>query len=104
MTEAEARAAGYDVVVHRGHFAGNGRAMIVGSADGLVKVIAQRDGPLLGVHLAGPWASELLAESYLAVNWQATPGDVGAFIHPHPSLSEAIGETMLALTGRSLHA
>jgi dihydrolipoamide dehydrogenase len=104
MTGAEARAAGYDVVVHRGHFAGNGRAMIVGSADGLVKVIAQRDGPLLGVHLAGPWASELLAESYLAVNWQATPGDVGAFIHPHPSLSEAIGETMLALTGRSLHA
>jgi dihydrolipoamide dehydrogenase len=103
MTEAEARAAGYDVVVNRGHFAGNGRAMIVGSTDGLVKVIAQRDGPLLGVHLAGPWASELLAESYLAVNWQATPSDVGAFIHPHPSLSEAIGETMLALTGRSLH-
>jgi dihydrolipoamide dehydrogenase len=103
MTEAEARAAGYDVIVHHGHFAGNGRAMIVGSTDGLVKVIAQRDGPLLGVHLVGPWASELLAESYLAVNWQATPSDVGAFIHPHPSLSEAIGETMLALTGRSLH-
>jgi dihydrolipoamide dehydrogenase len=49
------------------------------------------------------WASELLTESYLAVNWQATPSDVGTFIHPHPSLSEAIGETMLALTGRSLH-
>jgi dihydrolipoamide dehydrogenase len=103
MTEAEARAAGYDVVVHRGHFAGNGRAMIVGSTDGIVKVIAQRHGPLLGVHLVGPWASELLVENYLAVNWQATPADVGAFIHPHPSLSEAIGETMLALTGRSLH-
>ena len=103
LTEAEARAAGYDVVVHRGHFAGNGRAMIIGSTDGLVKVVAQRDGPLLGVHLAGPWASELLVESYLAVNWQATPSDVGSFIHPHPSLSEAIGETMLALTGRSLH-
>jgi dihydrolipoamide dehydrogenase len=103
MTEAEARAAGYDVLIHRGHFAGNGRAMIVGSTDGIVKVIAQRDGPLLGVHLVGPWASELLVENYLAVNWQATPADVGAFIHPHPSLSEAIGETMLALTGRSLH-
>ena len=103
MTEAEARAAGHDVVVHRGHFAGNGRAMIVGSTDGIVKVIAQRDGPLLGVHLVGPWASELLVENYLAVNWQATPADVGRFIHPHPSLSEAIGETMLALTGRSLH-
>ena len=103
MTEAEARAAGHDVVIHRGHFAGNGRAMIVGSTDGIVKVIAQRDGPLLGVHLVGPWASELLVENYLAVNWQATPADVGRFIHPHPSLSEAIGETMLALTGRSLH-
>jgi dihydrolipoamide dehydrogenase len=103
MTETQARAAGYDVVVRRGHFAGNGRAMIVGSTDGLVKVISQRDGPLLGVHLAGPWASELLAESYLALNWQAMPRDIGALIHPHPSLSEAIGETMLALTGRSLH-
>ena len=103
MSEAEARAAGHDVVVRRGHFAGNGRAMIVGSTDGIVKVIAQRDGPLLGVHLVGPWASELLVENYLAVNWQATPADVGHFIHPHPSLSEAIGETMLALTGRSLH-
>ena len=103
MSEDEARAAGYDVVVHRGHFAGNGRAMIVGSPEGIVKVIAQRDGPLLGVHLVGPWASELLVENYLALNWQATPGDIGRFIHPHPSLSEAIGETMLALTGRSLH-
>ena len=103
MTEAEARADGHDVVVHRGPFAGNGRALILGSPDGLVKVITQRDGPLLGVHLAGPWASELLAESYLGVNWQATPADIGSFIHPHPSLSEAVGETMLALTGRSLH-
>jgi dihydrolipoamide dehydrogenase len=55
------------------------------------------------VHLAGPWASELLAETYLAVNWEATPAEVGAFIHPHPSLSEAIGETMITFTGRSLH-
>jgi dihydrolipoamide dehydrogenase len=53
--------------------------------------------------LTSRWASELLTESYLAVNWQATPSEVGTFIHPHPSLSEAIGETMLALTGRSLH-
>jgi hypothetical protein len=82
MTEAEARAGGHDLVVHRGHFAGNGRAMIVGSTDGIVKVIAPRDGPLLGVHLAGPWASELLAESYLAVNWQATPGDTRSARHP----------------------
>jgi dihydrolipoamide dehydrogenase len=103
LTEAEARAAGYDVEVHKHSLAGNGRAMIIGETDGLVKVVAQRNGPILGVHLVGPWASELIAEGYLAVNWEALPGDVGAFIHPHPSLSEAIGETMITFSGRSLH-
>lgn len=103
LTEAEAKAAGHDVVVHKHKFAGNGRAMIIGDTEGMVKVVAQAGGPILGVHIVGPWASELLAEGYLAVNWQALPAEVGAFIHPHPSLSEAIGETMLALTGRSLH-
>jgi dihydrolipoamide dehydrogenase len=102
-TEDAAKAAGYDIVVHKHKFAGNGRAMIIGDTDGMVKVVAQRDGPILGVHIVGPWASELIAEGYLAVNWQALPEEVGAFIHPHPSLSEAVGETMLALTGRALH-
>jgi dihydrolipoamide dehydrogenase len=103
LTEAEARAAGHDVEVHKHSFAGNGRAMIIGDTDGMVKVVAARGGPILGFHLVGPWASELLAEGYLAVNWDALPGDVGAFIHPHPSLSEAIGETMITFSGRSLH-
>lgn len=102
-TEADAKAAGYDVVVHKHKFAGNGRAMIIGDTDGLVKVVAEKGGPILGVHIVGPWASELISESYLAVNWQALPEDVGAFVHAHPSLSEAVGETMLAMTGRSLH-
>jgi dihydrolipoamide dehydrogenase len=103
LTEAEARAAGRDVEVHKHMFAGNGRAMIIGDTDGMVKVVAEKGGPILGVHLVGPWASELLAETYLAVNWEALPSEVGAFIHPHPSLSEAIGETMITFTGRSLH-
>jgi dihydrolipoamide dehydrogenase len=103
LTEDQARAAGHDVEVHKHRFAGNGRAMIIGETDGMVKVVAAKDGPILGFHLVGPWASELLAEGYLAVNWQATPEDVGHFIHPHPSLSEAIGETMLTFSGRSLH-
>jgi dihydrolipoamide dehydrogenase len=102
-TEAEAREAGYDIEIHKHKFAGNGRAMIIGDTDGMVKVVAQKNGPILGVHYVGPWASELLAEGYLAVNWQALPEEVGAFIHPHPSLSEAVGETMLTFTGRSLH-
>lgn len=104
LTEQQARDAGHDVEVHKHRFAGNGRAMIIGETDGMVKVVAASGGgPILGFHLVGPWASELLAEGYLAVNWQATPDDVGHFIHPHPSLSEAIGETMLTFSGRSLH-
>ena len=103
MTEAEARDAGHDVEVHKHSFAGNGRAMIVGDTEGLVKVVAARGGPILGLHLVGPWASELLHEGYLAVNWDALPSDVGSLIHAHPSLSEAIGETMITFSGRSLH-
>jgi dihydrolipoamide dehydrogenase len=103
LTEVEAREAGYDVEVHKHSMAGNGRAMILGETDGLVKVVAQRDGPVLGFHMVGPWASELMHEGYLAVNWEALPSDVGRLIHAHPSLSEAIGETMITFSGRSLH-
>jgi dihydrolipoamide dehydrogenase len=103
MTEVEARDAGYDVEVHKHSMAGNGRAMILGETDGLVKVVAQRGGPVLGFHMVGPWASELMHEGYLAVNWEALPSDVGRLIHAHPSLSEAIGETMITFSGRSLH-
>ena len=102
-SEEAAKEAGFDVVTKKMPFSHNGRAMIIGDTEGMVKVVAQRDGPILGVHLVGPWASELLAEGYLAVNWEALPAEVGAFIHPHPSLSEAVGETMLTFTGRSLH-
>ncbi len=109
MTEQAAKAAGFDVVTKKDPFAGNGRAMIVGDTEGLVKVIAEkgpdgRAGRILGVHMAGPWVTEQLGQGYLAVNWEATPDEVAAFIQPHPSLSETFGETMLALTGRGLHA
>ncbi len=108
LTEQAAKDAGYDVVVAKHKFAGNGRAMIVGGTDGLVKVIAQRKadgtgGKILGVHMAGPWVTEQLGQAYLAVNWEATVEEVAAFIQPHPSMSELFGETVLSLTGRSLH-
>jgi dihydrolipoamide dehydrogenase len=103
LTEVAAVERGYDVVTSVHRFAGNSRAIIMGEADGLVKIVAERDGPLLGVHIVGPWATELLAEGYLAVNWEATPEDLGNLIHPHPTLSELFGESALALTGRSLH-
>ena len=104
LTEETARDRGHDVVTSVHRFAGNGRALIVGEADGLVKIVSERDGPLLGVHLVGPWATELIAEGYLSVNWEATAEDLSALVHPHPTLSELFGESAMALTGRSLHA
>jgi dihydrolipoamide dehydrogenase len=108
LSEQAAKDAGYDVVVSKHRFTGNSRALIVGEAEGLVKVIAEKGpdgkaGRLLGVHMAGPWVTEQLAEAYLSVNWEATPEEIGHFIHPHPTLSETFGETVLSLTGRGLH-
>ncbi len=108
LTEAQAGEAGIDVVVKKDPFGGNSRARIVGETDGLVKVVAERlpdgrAGRILGVHMVGPWVTEQLGQGYLAVNWEATPEEVGQFIQPHPTLSEAFGETVLALTGRGLH-
>jgi dihydrolipoyl dehydrogenase len=103
LTEEQAKEKGHDVVTSTHRFAGNGRALIIGESDGLVKVVAEKGGAILGVHIAGPWATELLAEGYLAVNWEALPEEVAAFVHPHPTLSEVFGETALSLTGRSLH-
>ncbi len=60
-------------------------------------------GQILGVHMVGPWVTEQLSGGYLAVNWEASVDEVAEFIQPHPSLSELFGETVLGLTGRSLH-
>ncbi len=104
LTESEATERGYEIETSVHRWGGNGRALIVGETDGMVKIVAERNGgPILGVHIAGPWATELIAEGYLSVNWEATPADVGLLVHAHPTLSELFGESTLALTGRSLH-
>lgn len=108
LTEEAAKAAGHDVVTSKHRWMGNGRALILGETEGMVKVIAQKQedgtgGQILGVHMAGPWVTEQLGQGYLAVNWEATVDEVAAFIQPHPSLSENFGETILTLTGRGLH-
>jgi dihydrolipoamide dehydrogenase len=103
LTEETARQRGHDVVTSIHRFAGNSRAIIIGEADGLVKVVSERNGPVLGVHIVGPWATELIAEGYLAVNWEASADEIGPLIHAHPTLSELFGESVLALTGRLLH-
>ncbi|MCY3910520.1 MAG: dihydrolipoyl dehydrogenase [bacterium] len=107
-TESSAKDAGFDVATSMHRFIGNGRAMIVGETDGLVKVIADRNddgtgGRILGVHMVGPWVTEQLGQGYLAVNWEATVPEVAEFIQPHPTMSELFGETVLSLTGRALH-
>jgi len=108
LTEAQAVAEGIPVMIKKDPFGGNSRARIIGDTEGLVKVVAEQRpdntaGRILGVHVVGPWATELLGAGYLAVNWEATPDEVAQFIQPHPSLSETFGETVLALTGRGLH-
>ena len=103
LTEAQARAAGYDVEVARFPWAASGKASILGEPAGFVKSIAERGGRVLGVHMIGPRVTELIAEAQLMVNWEAYPREVAALIHPHPTLSEAVGETMLHLAGKQLH-
>ncbi len=107
-SEESAKEAGFDVVVSKHQFRANSRAQIIGETEGLVKIIAEKQpdgtgGRILGVHMVGPWVTEQLSGGYLAVNWEATVDEVAAFIQPHPSLSENFGETVLSLTGRSLH-
>lgn len=108
-SEASAKDAGFGVVVSKHRYAGNGRALILGEPNGMVKIIAEKrpdgtGGRILGVHMVGPWVTEQLGQAYLAVNWEANVEEVAQFIQPHPSLSELFGESVLALTGRSLHA
>ena len=108
LTEQQAVDRGLDVTTAKHRFMANGRAKIVGETEGIVKVVAERGpdgraGRILGVHLAGPWVTEQLGQGYLAVNWEATVDDVAHFLQPHPTMSELFGETVLSLTGRSLH-
>ena len=109
LTEAAARQRGFDVAVQKCPLGGNSRARIIGDFEGLVKVVAERQadgrpgGPILGVHLVGPWVTEVLGQGYLAVNAESVPDRIARFIQPHPTLSESFGETVLALTGRGLH-
>ena len=69
----------------------------------MVKVVAAKDGPVLGIHLVGARVTDLVAEAMLIYNWEALPIDVAQYIHPHPTLSEAIGEAHLTLAGRRFH-
>ncbi|WP_405801695.1 dihydrolipoyl dehydrogenase [Streptomyces sp. NBC_01506] len=102
LSEAQARDRGHDVVVNTMPLTAVAKGMVHGQG-GVVKVVAERGGRVLGVHLVGPNVSEMIAESQLIVGWDAEPSDVARHIHAHPTLSEAVGETFLTLAGRGLH-
>jgi dihydrolipoamide dehydrogenase len=103
LTTAQAKERGHDVVELNYDLAGNGKAQILKTA-GAIKLVAAKNGPILGIHMVGARVGELLAEAQLIFNWEAEASDVASLIHAHPTLSEAVGEAHLALAGKPLHA
>lgn len=103
LTEEQARSAGHQVTTGSHSFQAAARAMIRGENRGLVKIVAEAGGPVLGATVVGPAAGELIHELMLAVGWEALPSEAAAFIHAHPTLAEVVGEALLAADGRHLH-
>ena len=104
LTESQAREAGYEVKVGRFPFRASGKAMALGDHEGLIKIVANAEySEVLGAHMVGPDVTELLGELSVAQALDATVEDLGAAIHPHPTLSEALKEAALAADGRAIH-
>ena len=104
LTEAQCEAQGLPVKVGKVPFQAIAKALIDGSREGFAKVIAHAEtGAVLGVHVIGPHATELIAEASLAAALGATADQVGAATHPHPTLSEVLGEAAMAVRGRSIN-
>lgn len=104
LTEEEARTANYDVLTGRFPFRPLGRAMALNEQEGMVKIVADRKyGELLGVHIIGPYATELIHEAVIAIKLEATVEELMTNIHAHPTLSEAIGEAALDVKGEAIH-
>lgn len=105
LTEAQAKEQyGADnISIYEYNLAGNGKSNILGTA-GVVKLIRENNGPVIGFHMIGSRAGEQIGEAQLIVNWEAYPEDVAPLIHAHPTMNEAIGEAHLALAGKPLHA
>lgn len=105
LTEEQARQQGYNVKVGKFPFAGNSKASILGSHGGFVKVVADaRFGEILGVHIIGPHAYELIAEAVAAMEAEATVETMMSTIHAHPTLYEAVGEAFNSVYGLAINA
>ena len=105
ITEQEAKEKGYNLKVGKFSFRAIGKALVYGESDGFVKIIADKDtDDILGVHMIGPHVTDMISEAGLAKVLDATPWEIAHTIHPHPSLSEAIGEAALAVDGKAIHS
>ncbi|MDX8344847.1 dihydrolipoyl dehydrogenase [Rossellomorea sp. YZS02] len=105
ITEQEAKEKGYNLKVGKFSFRAIGKALVYGESDGFVKIIADKDSDdILGVHMIGPHVTDMISEAGLAKVLDATPWEIAHTIHPHPSLSEAIGEAALAVDGKAIHS
>ncbi|MBT1002113.1 dihydrolipoyl dehydrogenase [Paenarthrobacter sp. DKR-5] len=104
LTEKAAKAKYGDDAVQTQEYnlAGNGKSSILGTS-GIVKLVREKDGPVVGVHMIGARMGEQVGEASLIVNWEAYPEDVAQLIHAHPTQNEALGEAHLALAGKPLH-
>lgn len=104
-TEAQLKADGIDYKKGQFLFSANGRALALGEAKGFVKMLAdKKTDRILGVHIVGPFASELIAEAVVAMEFSASSEDIARIVHAHPSLSEAMHEAALACDGRTIHS
>jgi dihydrolipoyl dehydrogenase len=105
ITEAQARERFGDdeVQTYEYNLGGNGKSQILATA-GFVKLVRQKSGPVVGVHMVGARVGELIGEGQLIVNWEAFPEEVAQLVHAHPTQNEAMGEAHLALAGKPLHA
>ncbi len=104
LTEKEARERGREIRVGKFPFAANGKAAILGERTGFVKIVSEaKYGEILGVHLFGPHATDLIGEAVLAMRLEATAMDISKTIHPHPTLTEALMEAALDVAGIALH-
>lgn len=105
LTEAEAKAQGYEVKTGKFSFKPLGKALVHGENDGFVKLVADaKTNDLLGVHMIGPHVTDMISEAALARVLDATPWEIGNTIHPHPTLSEAMMEAALAVDGNAIHS
>lgn len=104
LTEKEAVEAGVTVAVNKFNFAGNGKAIAIGETDGFVKIVADKNSHrVLGMHIMGPHASDLIMEGAVAVRNKLTVEQVAHTIHPHPTLSEVVMECAEGVFGEAIH-